>query len=73
MMYFSFVTLITIGFGDITPLKDISQTVVILEGIVGQFYVAILVARIVSVYAFYADKELLAKALKKVNKKKSIK
>ena len=37
MMYFSFVTLLTIGFGDITPIKDISQTVVILEGIVGQF------------------------------------
>ncbi len=70
MMYFSFVTLLTIGFGDITPLLDLSQTFVILEGIVGQFYIAILVARIVSVYSFYADKALLAKAVKGVLQRK---
>ena len=69
MMYFSFVTLLTIGFGDITPKGDISQTMVIIEGIIGQFYIAILVARIVSVYSFYSDKKLLAKALKGVRKK----
>jgi hypothetical protein len=64
MMYFSFVTLLTLGFGDVTPTGDVSQTFVVIEGIIGQFYIAILVARIVSVYAFYADKELLNKALK---------
>ena len=64
MMYFSFVTLLTIGFGDITPLGDISQTLVVIEGIVGQFYIAILVARIVSVYAIYSDKNLLARTKK---------
>lgn len=70
MMYFSFVTLLTIGYGDITPLGDIGQTVVIIEGIIGQFYIAILVARIVSVYSFYADRQLLREALSKVKKKK---
>ncbi len=70
MMYFSFVTLLTIGFGDITPLGDASQTLVVVEGIIGQFYIAILVARIVSVYSFYADKKLLASAIRSINKKK---
>jgi hypothetical protein len=51
MMYFSFVTLLTIGFGDITPLGDVAQTLVVIEGIIGQFYVAILVARIVLAYS----------------------
>ena len=65
MMYFSFVTLLTIGYGDITPLLNFSQTAVVLEGIVGQFYVAILVARIVAVYAFIADKKLIQNVIKK--------
>jgi hypothetical protein len=65
MMYFSFVTLLTIGFGDIVPLRDISQTFVILEGIIGQFYIAILVARIVAVYSFYYDKKLLENTIKR--------
>jgi voltage-gated potassium channel len=63
MMYFSFITLLTIGFGDISPLLDLSQTAVVIEGIIGQFYIAILVARIVAVYAFYTDKKLLKDTL----------
>lgn len=51
MLYFSFVTLLTIGYGDIVATKDVSQTAVIIEGIIGQFYMAILVARLVSVGA----------------------
>jgi voltage-gated potassium channel len=70
MMYFSFVTLLTIGFGDITPLKDVAQTAVVIEGIIGQFYVAILVARIVSVYAFFSDKKLVDKIEKDLIKRK---
>jgi voltage-gated potassium channel len=70
MMYFSFVTLLTIGFGDITPLKDVAQTAVVIEGIIGQFYVAILVARIVSVYAFFSDKKLAEKIEKDLIKRK---
>jgi hypothetical protein len=71
MMYFSFVTLLTIGFGDITPLGDEAQSFVVVEGIIGQFYVAILVARIVSVYSLYSDKKLLAEFLKNIPKKKA--
>lgn len=51
LMYFSFVTLLTIGYGDIIPLFGFSQTAVVVEGIIGQFYIAILVSRIVAVYS----------------------
>lgn len=64
MLYFSFVTLLTIGYGDITAFKDVAQTAAVIEGIIGQFYVAILVARLVSVYSFYSDKKMI-KLIKK--------
>lgn len=51
MVYFSFITLLAIGYGDITPTGDIGQVLAVSEGLVGQFYLAILVARIVAAYA----------------------
>lgn len=56
MMYFSFVTLLSIGFGTINAVQDAAQTIVIIEGMIGQFYVAILVARLIGVYSYYAHK-----------------
>lgn len=56
MIYFSFVTLLTIGYGDITAVHDIAQTLALLEGIIGQFYIAILVSRLVAVYSFFEHK-----------------
>ncbi len=49
MLYASFITLLTIGYGDIIPVKDASQTACILEGMIGQFYIAILVSRLIAV------------------------
>lgn len=46
-IYFSFVTITTLGFGDISPLLPTSRFLVYLEAIVGQFYLAILVASLV--------------------------
>ncbi|ALO36099.1 hypothetical protein CMT41_16195 [Colwellia sp. MT41] len=46
-IYFSFVTITTLGFGDIAPLLPISRFLVYFEAIVGQFYLAILVASLV--------------------------
>ncbi len=69
MMYFSFVTLLTIGFGDITPILNFGQTAVVIEGIIGQFYIAILVARIVAVYSLPAEKKMLEDILKKPSSK----
>ncbi|HSX11560.1 MAG TPA: potassium channel family protein [Chlamydiales bacterium] len=59
MLYYSFVTLLTVGYGDIVPAREWAQSVAVIEGIIGQFYIAILVARIVSVYSFSSDKQLL--------------
>ena len=47
LMYFSLTTLSTIGFGDITPVTLQARYVAVAEGITGQFYLAILVARLV--------------------------
>jgi voltage-gated potassium channel len=47
LIYFSLTTLSTIGFGDITPLSLPARYVAVAEGITGQFYLAILVARLV--------------------------
>lgn len=62
MIYFSFVTLLTIGYGDIVAVKNVGQTAVILEGLIGQFYVVILVARLVATYSFHAQAKLLKNA-----------
>ncbi len=46
--YFSFTVLTTVGFGDIVPVNPIARMAVILEGVVGQLFPAILIARLVS-------------------------
>lgn len=46
-IYFSFVTLTTLGFGDVSPLSPVARFLVYLEAIFGQFYLAILVASLV--------------------------
>jgi len=47
-VYYSFVTLTTLGFGDMTPVSDFARSVTILEAVVGQMFIAILVAGLVS-------------------------
>lgn len=47
LIYFSLTTLATIGYGDITPLSLQARYAAVAEGITGQFYLAILVARLV--------------------------
>jgi len=46
--YFSFVTLTTIGYGDITPVHALARSLAILEALTGQLFPAILIARLVS-------------------------
>jgi hypothetical protein len=50
LLYFSFSTLTTIGFGDIVPITRGAQVAAILEGIVGTLFLAILIAKLVGVY-----------------------
>ncbi len=49
-IYFSFTTLTTLGYGDILPKTLSSKFLTSLEAITGQFYVAVLVARLVALH-----------------------
>jgi voltage-gated potassium channel len=47
MIYFSVVTLATLGYGDIVPKTDLARSLAVIEAMVGQFYMAVLVALLV--------------------------
>jgi FtsH-binding integral membrane protein len=47
-IYFSFVTLATLGYGDIVPQTEVARGVTVVEAIIGQLYLAVLIARLVS-------------------------
>jgi hypothetical protein len=46
--YFSFVTLTTVGYGDVLPVHPVARSLAILEAATGPLYLAILIARLVS-------------------------
>ena len=49
--YFSFITLSTVGYGDITPVSRITRWLAAMEAMTGMLYVAVLIARLVSLYS----------------------
>ena len=48
LLYFSMTTLTTVGYGDITPINPVARSLANLEGIIGQLFPAITLARLVS-------------------------
>ncbi len=48
LLYFSFVTLTTVGYGDIQPVHPVARSLAMFEALVGQLYPAVLLARLVS-------------------------
>lgn len=54
-IYFSFVTITTLGYGDITPRTMGAATLTYLEALIGQLYIAIMIARLVGLYAARKD------------------
>jgi hypothetical protein len=50
LLYFSFTNLTTVGFGDIVPVHPLVRNVAVLEGVAGQFYLTVLVARMVGLH-----------------------
>lgn len=58
--YFSFVTLTTVGYGDVLPLHPAARSLAMLEAVTGPLYLAILVARLVSL-AVQSDLEAKSK------------
>jgi hypothetical protein len=49
--YFSFITLSTVGYGDITPVSQAARWLAAMEAMTGLLYVAVLIARLVSLYS----------------------
>ena len=56
LQYYSFTTLSTVGYGDITPVTAGARTLSTLEGITGQLYIAVLIARLVGIHTTHASK-----------------
>jgi len=54
--YLSFVTITTLGYGDITPLTDKASALVIIEAVVGQIYLVVLVAWLVGMHVSQKSK-----------------
>jgi hypothetical protein len=48
LVYYSFITLTTVGYGDITPVHPVARSLAVAEALTGQLYLAILIARLVS-------------------------
>ena len=48
--YFSFISITTVGYGDITPLTSPAQSLTMVMNIIGQFYLAIVIAVFVGKY-----------------------
>lgn len=49
-MYFSFVTLTTLGYGDITPINEFARSLAFLEAAMGQIYLTVLIASLVGIH-----------------------
>jgi hypothetical protein len=49
-LYFSFITLSTVGFGDIVPVSSMARMMAMSEAVFGMFYVTLMIARLVSLY-----------------------
>ena len=50
LLYYSFVTLTTLGYGDITPIRAPARILSVSEAVIGQLYLTILVARLVGLH-----------------------
>ena len=55
LVYFSFVTLATLGYGDVLPLNAWARSLATMEGMVGVLYVALIMGRLIGVYSQERD------------------
>ena len=56
MVYFSFVTLTTLGYGDIVPISPSARALATLEALTGQLYLTVLVARLVALHITHSPR-----------------
>lgn len=57
LMYFSYITLMTVGYGEITPITPMAQKATIFIGLIGQFYMVIITAIIVGKFINQSNQE----------------
>ena len=57
ILYYAYITLLTIGYGEIVPATAIAQKAAILVGLVGQFYLVIITAVVVEKYIKHSSKD----------------
>jgi hypothetical protein len=50
LLYFSLVTLTTVGYGDILPVSGLARPLAVLEGVFGTLYLAVMIARLVGLH-----------------------
>lgn len=56
-IYYSFITLTTLGYGDMSPVTDNARMLAASEAILGQLYIAVLLAKLVAVHIASKDKD----------------
>jgi len=56
LIYFSFITLLTIGYGDILPVTQLARNASVIIGLLGQFYLVIVTAVVVEKYIRHSDR-----------------
>lgn len=58
LLYYSYITLLTIGYGEIIPITQVAQKAAILVGLAGQFYLVIITAVVVEKYIRHSNGSL---------------
>ncbi len=56
LLFFSFVTLTTLGYGDIVPASPLASSLAVAEAVTGPIYLTVLIARIVGFYTVKASR-----------------
>jgi hypothetical protein len=56
LVYFSYVTLTTLGYGDISPVSNLARNLAVLEAITGTLFLAVLISRLVGSYVSSRDR-----------------
>ena len=57
MLYYSFVTLTTLGYGDVVPILPAARSMATLEALMGQLYLVIVVARLVALHITHSKSD----------------
>ena len=57
LLYFSYITLTTVGYGDLVPTHSITRSLAAFEALTGQLYLAVLLARLVALQTMKSNEE----------------